>query len=73
MVTRSCFAAVLMSVCVLSEAGPARAQGSQGSPAIAEQPSALSPANIAKPRPKAPFDLTGTWQHDGREYLALRP
>ena len=21
----------------------------------------LAPANLAKPRPKAPFDLTGTW------------
>jgi len=27
---------------------------------------ALAPANLAKPRPKPPFDLTGTWQHDGR-------
>jgi hypothetical protein len=27
---------------------------------------ALAPANLSKPRPKAPFDLTGTWQHDGR-------
>src|SRR5213596_2700002 len=26
---------------------------------------ALAPANIAKPRPKAPFDLTGAWLHDG--------
>src|SRR5947207_15374221 len=26
---------------------------------------ALAPANIAKNRPKAPFDLTGTWQHGG--------
>ena len=25
---------------------------------------ALAPANIAKPRPKPPFDLTGTWLHD---------
>jgi hypothetical protein len=24
----------------------------------------LSPANLAKPRPPAPFDLTGTWQHE---------
>jgi len=24
---------------------------------------ALAPENIAKPRPKAPFDLTGTWLH----------
>src|SRR5436189_3790856 len=27
---------------------------------------ALAPANLKKARPAAPFDLTGTWQHDGR-------
>jgi len=32
----------------------------------AEGQGALSPANLAKPRPKAPFDLTGTWQHELR-------
>src|SRR5215470_6547889 len=26
---------------------------------------ALAPANIAKPRPKPPFDLTGAWLHNG--------
>src|SRR5436190_24320749 len=26
---------------------------------------ALAPANLAKPRPKPPFDLTGTWLHGG--------
>jgi hypothetical protein len=26
---------------------------------------ALAPANLAKPRPKAPFDLTGVWLHGG--------
>jgi hypothetical protein len=30
------------------------------------QQGALAPANLAKPRPKAPFDLTGTWLHDGK-------
>ena len=30
------------------------------------QLSALALANLAKPRPKPPFDLTGMWQHDGR-------
>jgi hypothetical protein len=35
-----------------------QAQGSLG---------ALAPANLAKPRPKAPFDLTGTWLHGGSE------
>ena len=32
----------------------------------AQQLGALAPENLKKPRPKAPFDLTGTWQHDGR-------
>ena len=27
---------------------------------------ALTPENFAKPRPKAPFDVTGTWQHELR-------
>src|SRR5262245_37443125 len=26
---------------------------------------ALAPANISKPRPKPPFDITGTWLHGG--------
>jgi hypothetical protein len=34
--------------------------------APAPQLGALSRANLAKPRPKAPFDLTGTWLHDNR-------
>src|SRR5262245_28592784 len=33
---------------------------------------ALAPANLAKPRPKAPFDLTGTWLHDNRGANAWR-
>jgi hypothetical protein len=28
---------------------------------------ALTPANLAKQRPKAPFDLTGTWLHDNKD------
>ena len=31
------------------------------------QPGALDPANLAKPRPKPPFDLTGTWFVDLHE------
>ena len=31
----------------------------QAPPAVPLNP--LAPANLAKPRPKAPFDLTGTW------------
>jgi hypothetical protein len=42
------------------------ASAPQGPPPPPAQLSALAPANLAKARPKAPFDLTGTWQHDGR-------
>src|SRR5688572_11909900 len=62
MFSRCC---AFVSACLLLGAN-AWAQGSQAPSAVVEQPSALSQANIAKPRPKAPFDLTGTWQHDGR-------
>jgi hypothetical protein len=30
-------------------------------------PGALSPANLDKTRPKAPFNLTGTWLHDNKD------
>ena len=33
---------------------------------------ALAPANIAKPRPKPPFDLTGTWLHGGGQNNGFR-
>lgn len=32
----------------------------------AAPPGALSPANLARPRPAPPFDFTGTWQHELR-------
>jgi hypothetical protein len=59
---------------------PAPAQAEPQAPA-APPLSALAPANLGAPRPKAPFDLTGTWQHDGRantwrfvpETFTLRP
>jgi hypothetical protein len=34
-------------------------------PAPAAPLGALAPANLAKPRPKPPFDLTGVWLHAG--------
>lgn len=43
--------------------------------AAAEEPaqlSALAPSNIAKPRPKPPFDLTGTWMHGGGQNNGFR-
>jgi hypothetical protein len=36
------------------------------------QPGALAPANVAKSRPKPPFDLTGTWQHGGGQNNSFR-
>src|SRR5436190_19673001 len=33
----------------------------------------LAPANIAKPRPKAPFDITGTWLHQQGENERFDP
>jgi hypothetical protein len=33
---------------------------------------ALAPANIAKSRPKPPFDFTGTWQHGGGQNNGFR-
>ena len=35
-------------------------------------PGALSKANLAKQRPKPPFDLTGTWQHGGGQNNGFR-
>ncbi len=49
----------------MSGATSVMAQGQQPA-APPAQLSALAQANLAKSRPKAPFDLTGTWQHDGR-------
>jgi len=50
--------AALAALALAAAAGPA--------PVQAQQLGALAPENLKKPRPKAPFDLTGTWQHDGR-------
>jgi hypothetical protein len=33
---------------------------------------ALAPANLTKPRPKPPFDLTGTWLHGGGQNNGFR-
>ena len=60
----------VMTVILLVEvfsASPAMAQGKTQQKAPAEQrpqPSALAPENLAKPRPKPPFNLTGTWMVD---------
>jgi hypothetical protein len=64
---RRSFVSLVAAACVCVAPNTASAQAApQSAPAVQEPLSALSPANLAKPRPKAPFDLTGTWQHDGR-------
>jgi hypothetical protein len=63
--------ALLMAALVASGWGALVAAGADGqAPAATQKPpaklGALAPANLAKARPAAPFNLTGTWQHDGR-------
>jgi hypothetical protein len=56
-------AAALAAGSLLAIAPVLHAQ-SASAPAAPAQLGALAPANLAKPRPKPPFDLTGTWLHD---------
>src|SRR5262245_37403964 len=54
---------IALAFALALSAVPAAAQQPPAQPA---QLGALAPANLKKARPAAPFDLTGTWQHDGR-------
>ncbi len=56
-------AAVVSSSCSPSAPAPAATQTPAADPPIEEgrQLSALAPANLAKPRPTPPFDVTGNW------------
>ena len=69
MLTTTNRVATLFAVFLIGASALAHAQAQPARPAAAAAPpvqlGALAPANLAKPRPKAPFDLTGTWQHDG--------
>ncbi|HET9268503.1 MAG TPA: hypothetical protein VFO31_10080 [Vicinamibacterales bacterium] len=62
--SRLAFAACLLAAAATTVA--AQGQGQKLPPPPPPQLSALSVENLAKPRPKPPFDLTGMWQHDGR-------
>jgi hypothetical protein len=66
---RRTIVAACLSVAAAASLG-AEGQSKPAPPALPPpppvQPSALSKENLAKPRPKPPFDLTGMWQHDGR-------
>ncbi|HET8697063.1 MAG TPA: hypothetical protein VFO94_06245, partial [Gammaproteobacteria bacterium] len=61
---RSAVAALVLGTLSLAAVCGAWAQPTpaDGSPPLG----ALSPENLSKPRPKPPFDLTGTWQHELR-------
>jgi len=63
-------AGCMLAAFAAGSASPAHAQSSQA----ADQPilGALAPANLAKPRPAPPFDLTGTWQHDLTDWDSWR-
>src|SRR5579863_2831946 len=56
---------------LLTGALGAMAQAQRAAPEPA-QLGALAPANIAKPRPKPPFDITGTWLHGGGQNNGFR-
>jgi len=59
------FRVVPAAAVLLAGAWSAGAQGFGGPTAGAVPEGALAPANIAKPRPKPAFDITGTWLHGG--------
>jgi hypothetical protein len=62
-IRRAAALVLLSGVCVAMTAPRAFAQAKPAPPApVPDTPiSALAPSNIAKARPKAPFDLTGNW------------
>jgi len=57
---------VLVAGCVLCLSGQRALAQAPATPPAPPQLGVLAPENLAKPRPAAPFNLTGTWQHDGR-------
>ena len=68
MITALAFVSVAWraSAIVAAAMGAARQTPSTASSPVPPPPlGALAPANLAKPRPKPPFDLTGVWLHAG--------
>jgi hypothetical protein len=65
-------AMTMMAQAAPSAAGAAPAAASSSAVAEPQQLGALAKANLAKQRPKAPFDLTGTWQHGGGQNNGFR-
>ena len=61
-IRRAALVALSAACLVAGETGAAAQAAAPTPPAVPAAPlSALAPANLAKPRPKAPFDLTGNW------------
>jgi hypothetical protein len=58
-------AAVASTIAFVLAAGALLGAQAPAQPPASEPTGALSRANLAKPRPKAPFDLTGVWLHGG--------
>ena len=69
---KQCITAAAVIVGVLAGSAYAAAQ----TPASAAPPApplgALAPANLSRPRPKPPFDLTGVWLHGGGQNNSFR-
>ena len=55
------------SIVAVVAAGVVHAQAQPQAPAADSHLSALAPANLAKPRPAAPFNLTGHWFIDNSQ------
>ena len=64
------FGVVAVAVVAATLTVGAQAPAPQGQPAV--QLGALAPANLAKPRPKPAFDITGLWLHGGGQNNGFR-
>src|SRR6478735_6761192 len=65
------FSTLLLGIMCAGAGALAAWQRPQAAPEPA-QLGALAPANLAKPRPKPPFDLTGVWLHGGGQNNSFR-
>src|SRR5687767_2839113 len=63
---RTAIAAACAAVLAMSSAALIAQGAGQAAAPPPEPLSALAPENLAKPRPKAPFDMTGNWFISGQ-------
>ena len=57
-------AALVAAILVIASSDLSTQSQAPAPPAPPAQLGVLAPANLAKPRPKAPWDITGTWLHN---------